>query len=89
MEKEELKKKENEELIKEKISLKEKNSKRLLELKFQEKKALNRIKMFKMDCKKNSIYIVKQEKHAIRNKTNKNGSKAWNNVFFGTQRLHP
>ena len=39
--------------------------------------------MFKMDYYKNTTHIVKHEKHTIKNKTDKNQKKIWNNVLFG------
>ena len=38
---------------------------------------------------KNLYQITKNEKHKIRNKTDKNWKKTWNNVLFWVQRFHP
>ena len=38
--------------------------------------------------KKNTCRIAKQEKHAIKNKTDKNWKKSWNNVLFWVQILY-
>ena len=36
--------------------------------------------MFKMDCQKNTAHNLRYEKRQIKNKTDKNWEKNWNNV---------
>ena len=35
-----------------------------------------------MDCQKNTTQNIRLEKHAIKNKTDKNWKRTWNNVLF-------
>ena len=45
-------------------------------------KSLNKIKVFKMGCQKTFYQITKTEKQTIKNKTDKNWKKTWNNLLF-------
>ena len=55
-------------------------SKRLLKLKFEKKHSI-KSKSLKWMSKK-YCQITKNEKHAIKNKTNRNWKRNWNNVLF-------
>ena len=45
-------------------------------------KPLNKIKVFKMDCRKNTTNNIRHETRAIKNKTDKNRKRTWNNILF-------
>ena len=55
-------------------------SKRLLELEFKSNYSI-KSKVFKMGCQKHFSKLQKM-KNTIRNKTDKNWKKTWNNVLF-------
>ena len=54
-------------------------SKRLIEL---ELKSNHSKKIFFLDCQKNTAHNIRHEKRAIKNKTDKNWKRTWNNVLF-------
>ena len=56
-------------------------SKRLLRLEFKLNHSI-KSKWIKMGCQKNTANNIRHEKHTIKNKTNKEWKKSWNNVLF-------